>query len=145
MDLERIKTEHKRVDEIYQMLSLSAPIFFKKIIPIVEKYKVSSEILTQELIKYLIITSQSNQTTSPCYIVDLAWHELILFTRFYEKLCKEKLEKFIHHTPSENENPEAFNYTLELYQQIFTNPPKEIWFPTIAFNIDDVECGACHN
>jgi hypothetical protein len=37
----------------------------------------------------------------PSQVVDVAWHEFILFTRNYEAFCAKALGRFLHHTPSE--------------------------------------------
>jgi hypothetical protein len=37
----------------------------------------------------------------PSQIVDVAWHEFILFTRSYEIFCQKGLGRFLHHTPAE--------------------------------------------
>lgn len=37
----------------------------------------------------------------PSQVVDIAWHEFILFTRDYNEFCKKALGRFLHHTPTE--------------------------------------------
>lgn len=37
----------------------------------------------------------------PSQVVDVAWHEFILFTREYHNFCNKALGKFLHHTPAE--------------------------------------------
>jgi hypothetical protein len=37
----------------------------------------------------------------PSQVVDVAWHEFILFTRAYEQFCQQALGRFLHHTPVE--------------------------------------------
>lgn len=37
----------------------------------------------------------------PSKIVDLAWHEFILFTKAYQSFCKQAFGRFLHHTPAE--------------------------------------------
>lgn len=37
----------------------------------------------------------------PSQVVDVAWHEFILFTRVYHSFCKKALGRFLHHTPTE--------------------------------------------
>jgi hypothetical protein len=37
----------------------------------------------------------------PSQVVDVAWHEFILFTRNYETFCAKALGRFLHHTPTE--------------------------------------------
>jgi hypothetical protein len=37
----------------------------------------------------------------PSQVVDVAWHEFILFTRNYQVFCDKSLGRFLHHTPAE--------------------------------------------
>lgn len=37
----------------------------------------------------------------PSQVVDIAWHEFILFTREYKRFCKQSLGRFLHHIPAE--------------------------------------------
>lgn len=37
----------------------------------------------------------------PSQVVDVAWHEFILFTRTYQAFCQKALGRFLHHTPTE--------------------------------------------
>lgn len=37
----------------------------------------------------------------PSQVVDVAWHEFIVFTRAYEQFSKKGLGRFLHHTPTE--------------------------------------------
>ena len=37
----------------------------------------------------------------PSQVVDVAWHEFILFTRNYQAFCARSLGRFLHHTPTE--------------------------------------------
>ena len=37
----------------------------------------------------------------PSQVVDVAWHEFILFTRNYQEFCRSALGRFLHHTPTE--------------------------------------------
>jgi hypothetical protein len=37
----------------------------------------------------------------PSQVVDVAWHEFILFTRNYQAFCNKALGRYLHHTPTE--------------------------------------------
>src|SRR5262245_21867296 len=39
--------------------------------------------------------------TMPSQVVDVAWHEFILFTRDYRAFCQRGLGRFLHHVPAE--------------------------------------------
>ena len=46
-------------------------------------------------------TAGRNMVAMPSQAVDDAWHEFILFTRYYERFCKQAFGRFLHHTPTE--------------------------------------------
>jgi len=52
---------------------------------------------------YFYICNQANgkMVAMPSEIVDVLWHEFILFTRAYETFCNQALGRFLHHTPTE--------------------------------------------
>jgi hypothetical protein len=49
----------------------------------------------------LISLSQRKMIAMPSQVVDVAWHEFILFTREYSQFCSKALGRFLHHTPAE--------------------------------------------
>lgn len=42
-----------------------------------------------------------NTVSMPSQVVDVAWHEFILFTRVYEDFCTRAFRRFLHHTPAQ--------------------------------------------
>ena len=46
-------------------------------------------------------TAGRNMVAMPSQAVDDAWHEFILFTRHYDRFCKQAFGRFLHHTPAE--------------------------------------------
>jgi len=46
-------------------------------------------------------TAGKRMISMPSQVVDMAWHEFILFTRSYEEFCQQGLGRFLHHTPAE--------------------------------------------
>ncbi|WP_199774384.1 glycine-rich domain-containing protein [Pseudoalteromonas sp. T1lg76] len=61
------------------------------------------ELVLQGLRDYFYICHQAGNkmVAMPSQVVDVAWHEFILFTRNYQQFCKKALGRFLHHTPSE--------------------------------------------
>lgn len=57
----------------------------------------------QALRDYFHICNLANKrmVSMPSQVVDVAWHEFILFTKNYEHFCNKSLGRFLHHTPSE--------------------------------------------
>jgi hypothetical protein len=52
---------------------------------------------------YFYICSQADgkMVAMPSEIVDVLWHEFLLFTREYQQFCKKGIGRFLHHTPTE--------------------------------------------
>lgn len=52
---------------------------------------------------YFHICSQAGRrmVSMPSQVVDVAWHEFILFTRAYQAFCEQAVGRFLHHTPTE--------------------------------------------
>lgn len=53
--------------------------------------------------EYFHICNIANKkmVSMPSQVVDVAWHEFILFTQKYDVFCKKALGRFLHHTPAE--------------------------------------------
>lgn len=52
---------------------------------------------------YFFMTHRAGKTmvSMPSQVVDVAWHEFILFTRAYKEFCDRGLGRFLHHSPTE--------------------------------------------
>ena len=55
--------------------------------------------LVQEAKRMLYLANISNDSVAPSDRVDWAWHEMILFTRFYKEFA-QFIGGFIHHVPN---------------------------------------------
>ncbi len=132
-----------KVDEIKNNI----PVLEDKLANICKTYDVTFNELLTELIRFLDLIHFSNNKLSPSYIVDLAWHEFILFTRFYERFCNKHYHRFIHHTPGKKENKQLFLDTIKLYIQQYGKPNIKIW-GNIAhkeWETETANCGSCYN
>lgn len=45
--------------------------------------------------------ARGRMVAMPSQVVDVAWHEFILFTRHYQHFCNKAIGRFLHHTPAE--------------------------------------------
>ena len=61
------------------------------------------DLIIKGLREYFHICNIAGKTmvSMPSQVVDVAWHEFILFTRKYESFCQQALGRFLHHTPAE--------------------------------------------
>lgn len=96
-----------------------------------------TEQVIEEYRKFLFLCCISPNGASPSQAVDEAWHLHLTYTKSYWiDLCKNTLNKDIHHHPSRGGDEEDHKHsawyaeTLELYQSVFESPPPvEIWPP----------------
>lgn len=74
---------------------------------IIEKHPHLSEHDVSEVLNglreyfYICNIAGKRMVSMPSQVVDLAWHEFILFTKKYDQFCKKALGRFLHHTPAE--------------------------------------------
>lgn len=47
------------------------------------------------------LMADRRMVSMPSKVVDVAWHEFILFTKLYQNFCRTAMGRFLHHTPSE--------------------------------------------
>ena len=92
----------KIIDNVSIALVDCTPGLLEKISKNCNVDKQDSRALLSEVIKYLQLIAQSNEILTPSLIVDLTWHELILFTRSYALFCHDHFGRFIHHQPGDN-------------------------------------------
>ena len=45
--------------------------------------------------------ARKRMVAMPSQVVDVAWHEFIIFTRSYESFTRKAIGRFLHHTPTE--------------------------------------------
>ena len=50
---------------------------------------------------YICSQAKGKMVAMPSEIVDVFWHEFLLFTREYQVFCQNGIGKFLHHTPTE--------------------------------------------
>jgi len=86
---------------------------------ITEKYPQLSEQQAAEVMHglreyfHLCNLAGYRMVSMPSQVVDVAWHEFILFPRKYEHFCSKALGRFLHHTPAEAMSaPDGFKYSL---------------------------------
>jgi hypothetical protein len=101
--------------------------------------------LLNEVMCFLELIGKLNQKLTPSLIVDLAWHELILCTRYYHQLCETQFGRYIHHHPGgeEKENQQQFLNTIKLYTEHFGHPPSKYWGKVVDDIPTSSDCGTC--
>ncbi len=82
--------------------------------------------------KFMYLAATSEMMVSPSEIVDIVWHQHLIFTQSYQEFCSI-LGTQIQHIPSQH-NKEEYNKfllakdrTTALYNQIFGEQPSCIW------------------
>jgi len=82
--------------------------------------------------KFMFLAAASDTMVSPSEIVDIVWHQHLIFTESYNEFCN-LLGKKIQHIPSTHNKAEfekfknAKDNTTKLYEQKFGKHPRDIW------------------
>ncbi|MBL3656141.1 glycine-rich domain-containing protein [Fulvivirga sediminis] len=82
--------------------------------------------------KFMYLAGTAGAMVSPSEIVDLVWHQHLIFSDSYEQFC-EVIGSNIKHIPSTHNKKEkekflsARNQTFKLYKETFGEPPAVIW------------------
>ncbi len=121
------------------------PLLQKKLDPICKEYNITPEELLLEMVKFLSLIYVTNEKLSPSFAVDLAWHEFILFTKYYDEFCSTHFNRFIHHTPSENKDHTIYQKTIAQYIKHYGEPNEKIWGDYAKKEWNASNCGACYN
>jgi uncharacterized membrane protein YgcG len=80
-----------------------------------------------ETMKFLDLCAESAEELAPSKKVDHAWHEFLLHTREYEQWCHDRYRKYIHHTPMESPDGEAYERTLTLLEEQYGSRDRKVW------------------
>ncbi|MGB1295022.1 MAG: glycine-rich domain-containing protein [Flavobacteriales bacterium] len=138
-------TKNETINHWAKMILNENPILIEKIEAFSHLHSIKANDLFIEVLRFLVLVAETNQKLTPSLIVDLAWHEFILFTRIYHDFCVNKLGRFIHHTPDNNKtnNNRNFLRTIQHYIAVFGEPNSKIWGQLALQEWNDSQCGSC--
>ena len=82
--------------------------------------------LLREAKRMLFLSVLTDQAVSPSLSIDDAWHEMLMFTRFY-RAFSDFIGGFIHHdpTPGPPDGGRTYARTKEMYEKTFGIKPDE--------------------
>lgn len=80
--------------------------------------------LVKEAKRMLYLSVVSDQAISPSVEIDDAWHEMLMFTRFYQQFA-DFIGSYIHHdpTPGPPDGGRLYERTKANYEQYFSEKP----------------------
>ena len=99
-----LKKEQKKKQLFFIQNYKFSPVLIKRV---KEKHDYLTDANMRKVINalrdYFYICNQANgkMVAMPSEIVDVAWHEFLLFTRDYQFFCNKGIGRFLHHTPTE--------------------------------------------
>jgi len=138
--------EHcQRVNRLAATLMVTQPALSKKICRALLCGPDEANIALVETIKFMWLAAETDDgPLTPAHRVDLAWHELILFTRAYQQLCQEQFGKFVHHQPAghDEEHHKPLAKTLVHYKKMFGAAPDDFWG---TYWTAGATCGTCES
>lgn len=120
------------------------PLLYTKIIQAAQVEEKEAKPLFIEVLRFLHLTTIAGERLSPSHIVDMAWHEFILFTKYYAAFCESNFGRFVHHHPggTVQENRICFKKTFYWYKKTFgETPPERFWGQILAEVADASDCG----
>ncbi|MDR2223337.1 MAG: DUF1399 domain-containing protein [Flavobacteriaceae bacterium] len=91
-----------------------------------------TELAILEYKKFMYLAATANQMVSPSEIVDIVWHQHLIFTQSYNQFCT-LLGKNIQHIPSTHNRADFETFkqakaiTTTLYNEVFGEQPSSIW------------------
>jgi hypothetical protein len=94
-----------------------------------------ADAILREAKRMLLLRCIRKHPVTPSIEIDDAWHEMILFTRFYQSFCKFLGGGFLHHdpepeTPVEDDGTPLYDLTRQWYREEFGSAPDErYWTP----------------
>lgn len=120
------------------------PVLAQKIAKAIDLPQDEAPAMLTEVLRFLDLIVWSGKTLTPPHILDLAWHEFILFTRGYDHFCRQQYDRFVHHQPggSREENGRQLRNTLSLYQVCFGAPNPRYWGEHGIWS-EAADCGPC--
>ena len=91
----------------------------------------------------IALLSNGKMVYMPSRVVDVAWHEFLLFTKEYEKFSIELFGNFFHHYPAEsmnntNQSKNSIDLTYKLASKIENIDPKYPSKLPLIFAIDEM-------
>ena len=94
-----------------------------------------AQTLFDDVKKFLALSLTAHQPLAPPHAVDKGWHLFILFTRDYERFCREYCGRFVHHVPedpfSTDKDYESIPRTCSAASSVF-GELSENWCPAGA-------------
>ena len=95
-----------------------------------------AEAIVREIKRMLLLWQIIGSPCSPSVEIDDAWHEMILFTRYYFQFCNFLGTDYIHHGPGadlpagKTPGKSLYEETLEHYERVFgIQPDPRYWTP----------------
>ncbi len=84
----------------------------------------------REAKRMLFMSAQTGKPFSPSALIDPAWHEMLMFTRFYQEFATF-IGAYIHHdpTPGEPDGGALYEQTKKDYEQFFKEKPDPQFWP----------------
>ncbi|MEW2507897.1 hypothetical protein AB0878_46290 [Amycolatopsis sp. NPDC047767] len=111
-------------------------------------HQLAERIVDQALAFLAACADNNGGSLAPSEQVDLGWHAFVLHTRDYARFCDEVAGRFIHHVPTEPDDPDASGGTAHA---VLSRTVAAIESAGFAVDDDLWSCGptgtctGCHN
>ena len=109
-------------DLLRQVLSYENEDVVAKIMKAADCNRAKAVSIFKDTLRFLYLCGTADGKWGPTRIIDIGWHEFIMFTRDYTEFCHEHFGRFIHHAPDRigsNPDTERPRRTLIAAMQVF--------------------------
>ncbi len=95
----RSKLRINRIEQFAFPVSISNRV--KEVYPHLVEHDLEQVIAGLREFFAISVAARGHMVAMPSKVVDVAWHEFIVFTRAYQTFCQANIGRFLHHTPAE--------------------------------------------
>ncbi|HJP79570.1 MAG TPA: hypothetical protein VJ914_35190 [Pseudonocardiaceae bacterium] len=133
--------------------SLIAPALFDRLVRRIAKddnlpTELAERITDQALAFLGACARDHDEPLAPSDLVDIGWHTFVLYTRDYADFCRQIAGRFLHHTPTDENDPTAsgaaaratLERTVAAIEAAGFVVDRELWSLGAA-----ADCTGCHN
>jgi hypothetical protein len=106
-----------------------------------------AETLFTDLKMFLALCATTTRSLAPTAALDAPWHQFVLFTKDYERFCREYCGRFVHHLPEDPFARPSMSasaaQTLSLARRVFGEELSASWL--CAQGAECTRCGTCQS
>ena len=97
-----VPSDTDRAQSLFErMRDYQQPVLINKMRTELVMTEEEAKLLFDDVKKFLALAVTSSRPLAPPHAVDDGWHLFILFTKDYDRFCREYCGRFVHHVPED--------------------------------------------